>query len=233
MVVPTYNEIENLAEVIGRLRAAAPQVDVLVVDDGSPDGTAAAVRARANEQPRIRILERDRRSGLASAYGAGFRRGLEEGYDLLVEMDADLSHRPDQLHDLLVAARAHHLVIGSRYVAGGSVTNWSRSRLALSRAGNAYARTWLDLPVRDATSGFRVYRRDALAQLTATPVRSDGYGFQVELVLRATEAAMSIAEVPIEFREREHGHSKISRRIVVEALWLVTLWGLRARFRAL
>jgi apolipoprotein N-acyltransferase len=231
VVLPTYDERKTVAQVLDGLLELEDGVDVLVVDDGSPDGTAAIVRGRAEREPRVRLLERDRKSGLASAYAAGFRTGLDEGYDLLVEMDADLSHRPDQLSGLLAAARTHHLVIGSRYVPGGSVTNWSRLRLALSRGGNAYARFCLALGVRDATSGFRVYRRAALAELTKQPIRSDGYGFQVELVLRATDAAMSVAEVPIQFREREHGHSKISRRIVVEALWLVTVWGLRRRFR--
>jgi apolipoprotein N-acyltransferase len=231
VVLPTYDERETVGLVLDGLLGLEDRVDVLVVDDGSPDGTAAVVRARAQADPRVRLLQREHKAGLASAYAAGFRIGLDRGYDLLVEMDADLSHRPDQLPELLAAARTHHLVIGSRYVRGGSVTNWSRARLALSRGGNAYARWCLALDVRDATSGFRVYRRAALAELIAEPVRSDGYGFQVELVLRATDAAMSIAEVPIQFREREHGHSKISRRIVVEALWLVTAWGLRDRFR--
>ncbi len=231
VVLPTYDERETVGAVLDGLLALEHRVDVVVVDDGSPDGTAGIVRARANAGPRVRLLERDRKSGLASAYAAGFRLGLDEGYDLLVEMDADLSHRPDQLPRLLEAAGSHHLVIGSRYVPGGSVTNWSRLRLGLSRAGNAYARFCLGVDVRDATSGFRVYRRAALAELTRKPIRSDGYGFQVELVFRARNAAMSVAEVPIEFRERAHGQSKISRRIVVEALWLVTVWGVRQRLR--
>ena len=231
VVLPTYDERESVGAVLDGLLALEHRVDVVVVDDGSPDGTAGIVRARADLEPRIRLLERDRKSGLASAYAAGFRLGLDEGYDLLVEMDADQSHRPDQLPRLLEAAGSRHLVIGSRYVPGGSVTNWSRLRLGLSRAGNAYARFCLGLGVHDATSGFRVYRRAALAELTKAPIRSDGYGFQVELVFRARNAAMSVAEVPIEFRERAHGQSKISRRIVVEALWLVTVWGLRERLR--
>jgi dolichol-phosphate mannosyltransferase len=231
VVLPTYDERDTVGPVLDGLLALERRIDVLVVDDGSPDGTATLVRSRAKADERVRLLERDRKSGLASAYAAGFRIGLDEGYDLLVEMDADLSHRPDELPRLLDGARTHDLVIGSRYVAGGSVHNWSRVRLALSRAGNAYARWWLGLGVRDATSGFRVYRRHALARLTATPISSDGYGFQVELVYRAERAGMAVGEVPIGFHEREHGRSKISRRIVLEALWLVGIWGLRDRLR--
>jgi dolichol-phosphate mannosyltransferase len=150
-----------------------------------------------------------------------------------VEMDADLSHDPAELPSLLSAAHGFHLVVGSRYIPGGSVTNWSRTRLALSRAGNAYARWSLGLPLHDATSGFRVFRRDLLAHLATDPIRSEGYGFQIELVLRASEAGYALGEVPITFRERQHGRSKISRRIVVEALWLVTVWGAQMRFGAL
>ena len=155
------------------------------------------------------------------------------GYDLLVEMDSDLSHQPEELSTLIAAASAgNDLTVGSRYMPGGSVTNWSRSRLRCRRAGNAYARFLLGLPIRDVTSGFRVYRRDALRHIVARPLHSDGYGFQIELVLRAQEAGYSIGEAPITFREREHGHSKISKVIVAEALWLVTIWGVRARFSA-
>jgi dolichol-phosphate mannosyltransferase len=158
---------------------------------------------------------------------------LEDGYDLLVEMDSDLSHQPEELSSLLEAAAAEHdLIVGSRYMAGGSVTDWSRSRLGLSRAGNAYARFMLGLPIRDVTSGFRVYRRAPLHQLVSNPMHSDGYSFQIELVLRAWDAGYAIGEAPITFRERERGHSKISKMIVAEALWLVTAWGVKARFTA-
>jgi dolichol-phosphate mannosyltransferase len=177
-------------------------------------------------------VERPAKAGLAGAYREGFARALEEGYDLVVEMDADLSHDPAELPGLLSAAQGFHLVVGSRYVPGGSVTNWSRARLALSRAGNAYARRWLGLPLHDATSGFRVFRRELLAHLAADPIRSEGYGFQIELVLRASDAGYALGEVPITFRERQHGRSKISRRIVFEALWLVTVWGARMRLGA-
>jgi glycosyltransferase involved in cell wall biosynthesis len=231
VVLPTYEEKDTIATVLEGLLEIPVRLDALVVDDASPDGTASIVRRIAEVDPRVRLLERPAKSGLASAYADGFRVGMTEGYDLLVEMDSDLSHRPEELPRLLEAAGNHDLVIGSRYVAGGSVTNWSRPRLWLSRAGNAYARGCLGFEVRDSTSGFRVYRRWALARLMERPIRSDGYGFQVELVHRAWLGGQRIGEVPITFSEREHGRSKISRRIVVEALWAVTRWGVRARLR--
>jgi apolipoprotein N-acyltransferase len=229
VIVPTYDERGTVGTLLDRLLALPEAVDVLVIDDGSPDGTAELVRDRAAHEPRVRLRVRPAKSGLASAYLDGFRTAIEEGYDLVVEMDADLSHRPEELPALLAAARAHDLVVGSRYVPGGSVTNWSRPRIALSRAGNRYARLALGVPIRDATSGFRVFRRDLLADLTSEPLRADGYGFQIELVYRAWRRGYDVVEVPISFREREHGQSKISRGIVVEALWLVTVWGLKGR----
>jgi glycosyltransferase involved in cell wall biosynthesis len=231
VILPTYDERATIGTVLDGLTAIAAELDILVVDDGSPDGTGDVVRERSEADPHIRLVERSSKSGLASAYAVGFQKAIAEGYDLAVEMDSDLSHRPEKLPGLLEAAERHHLVIGSRYVPGGSVTNWSRARVALSKAGNLYARFCLGFDVHDATSGFRVYRREALEEITATPITSDGYGFQVELVYRAWNLGLSVGEAPISFREREHGQSKISRRIVVEALWLVTLWGLRARFR--
>jgi glycosyltransferase involved in cell wall biosynthesis len=205
-------------------------VDALVVDDGSPDGTAEVVETLSRETDRVSLIRRSGKRGLASAYLEGFRRALGDGYDVVVEMDADLSHRPEDLPALLEAAAAHDLAIGSRYVAGGSVTNWSRARLALSRAGNAYARLALRLPVADATSGFRAYRTPVLRELLADGIRSEGYAFQIELAYRAWRAGYSVREVPITFREREHGSSKISRRIVAEAILKVTAWGLRDRW---
>ncbi len=231
VILPTYDERATIERVLDGIAAIDGDLHALVIDDGSPDGTGALVRARAASDPRVMLVERPRKSGLASAYAIGFERAIADGYDLAVEMDSDLSHRPEELPRLLEAAGDHDLVIGSRYVPGGSVTNWSRARVALSKAGNLYARSWLGFRVHDATSGFRVYRTGALRELTATPVASDGYGFQIELVYRAWNLGLSIGEAPISFREREHGQSKISRRIVVEALWLVTVWGLRARFR--
>jgi dolichol-phosphate mannosyltransferase len=217
--------------VLRGVRKAPHDVDVLVVDDSSPDGTATVVRDLMADEPHIRLVQRPGRSGLASAYQEGFRVALDEGYDLVVEMDSDLSHDPSELPRLLdAAADGADLVVGSRYVPGGSVTNWSPARVALSRAGNTYARIMLGLPLHDATSGYRVYRRALLADLTASPIDSEGYGFQIELVLRAWQAGATLTEVPITFRERAHGHSKLSRRIVAEALWSVTRWGLSGRF---
>ncbi|HSL12175.1 MAG TPA: apolipoprotein N-acyltransferase [Actinomycetota bacterium] len=231
VILPTYDERATIQQVIDGVLDRSDDVSILVVDDSSPDGTAQAVRAVADRDARVRLLERPARSGLASAYLRGFEIALDEGYDLVVEMDSDLSHDPTELGALLAAAPGAGLVIGSRYVPGGSVTNWSRVRLGLSRAGNLYARLMLGLPIHDATSGYRVYRRGVLRTLLATPVVSDGYGFQVELALRAWRLGYRVVEVPITFREREHGASKISRRIVVEALWLITKWGIAARLR--
>ena len=229
VILPTYDEAATIRDVVAGV-LEHPGVDALVVDDSSPDGTARIVRELMAGEPRLRLVERPARSGLASAYQEGFRRALEERYDLIVEMDSDLSHDPVQLDALLAGARDRfHLVVGSRYVPGGSVTNWSRLRLALSRVGNTYARLMLGVPVHDATSGYRVYRRELLSDLVAEPFHADGYGFQVELVMRSWLRGWSIGEVPITFREREHGHSKLSRRIVVEALWLVTRWGIALR----
>jgi len=231
VILPTYNERHTIEAVVEGLLQLPGLVRLLVVDDGSPDGTAGVVRQRAAVDPRVGLTERSAKSGLASAYLEGFRRAADDGFDLIVEMDSDLSHDPAELPRLLEAARRHHMVIGSRYVPGGSITNWSRARLALSRGGNLYARLCLGFPLHDATSGFRVYRRDVLQDLLHPTIRSDGYGFQVELAYRAWDRGYDVGEVPITFREREHGRSKISRRIVLEALWLITAWGFRARFR--
>jgi apolipoprotein N-acyltransferase len=229
VILPTYDEARTISEVIaGVLRL--PGVDALVVDDSSPDGTGNIVRGLMTGEPRLRLIERPARSGLASAYLEGFGRALDAGYDLIVEMDSDLSHDPTQLVSLLEAARDRfHLVVGSRYVPGGAVANWSRARLALSKAGNIYARIMLGIPLHDATSGYRVYRRELLEELVSEPFHADGYGFQVELVMRAWLHGWTVGEVPITFREREHGHSKISRSIIFEALWLVTRWGVALR----
>ncbi|HET6713215.1 MAG TPA: apolipoprotein N-acyltransferase [Actinomycetota bacterium] len=232
VILPTFEERATIEQVLRGVRKAPHDVDVVVIDDSSSDGTAAVVRDVMSTEPHIRLVQRPRRSGLASAYQHGFGLALEEGYDLVVEMDSDLSHDPVELPRLLDAvAEGSDLVVGSRYVPGGSVTNWSRARVALSRAGNTYARLMLGIPLHDATSGFRVYRRTLLEELVAEPIASEGYGFQIELVLRSWELGATLAEVPITFREREHGHSKLSKRIVVEALWLVTRWGLAVRFR--
>ena len=231
VILPTYNEAATIREVITKLLALdAPKPDILVVDDGSPDGTAGIVEELSRAEPRLSVLQRPGKAGLASAYNEGFRLAIEGGYDLAVEMDSDMSHDPLELPSLFEAARGLDLVIGSRYVPGGSVTNWSLLRKGLSRAGNLYSRLLLGFPLTDSTSGFRVYRRSLLEALLAAGIHAEGYGFQIELAFRAWKLGYAVGESPITFREREHGHSKISRRIVLEALWEVTGWGLRERF---
>lgn len=224
VVLPTYNEADNIAEVLRRLREAVPEADVLVVDDGSPDGTAEIVRSVGG----VDILARPGKLGLGSAYRDGFIEGLRRGYEVLVEMDADLSHDPAALPDLLQAVDdGADLAVGSRYVAGGSIAHWSARRRALSRWGNRYARWALALPLADATSGFRAYRADVVRRLDLYSVRADGYGFQIEMAYRVARAGGEIVEVPIAFVDRRRGASKMGLPIVVEALLLVSWWGLR------
>ena len=230
VIVPTYNERDNIDRILDRLAAAVPTADVLVVDDGSPDGTGDLADARAARDDRVHVLHRTDKSGLGGAYVAGFGWGLERGYDALVEMDADGSHAPEQLPDLLAALASADVVLGSRWVEGGSVVDWPRRRELLSRGGNAYARLVLGLPVRDATGGFRAYRREVLAGMRLGEIASQGYCFQVDLVWRAWQAGWHVVEVPIRFVERSAGVSKMDRSIVTEALWRVTVWGARARF---
>ena len=231
VVVPTYNEIDSLERVVGGLRSAVPSVDVLVVDDASPDGTGALADRLALADSRLRVLHRSGKSGLARAYTAGFALAKEERYDIVVEMDADGSHPSSALPgmlDLLTAGdESLGLVIGSRWVQGGAVENWPLYRRFLSRAGNRYARFMLRLPVRDATAGFRAYRAPVLEAVTAQPIDSQGYCFQIDLALRVFDRGFAIAEVPIVFREREAGVSKMSRAIVIEAMARVTVWGVK------
>ncbi|MEW6476296.1 MAG: polyprenol monophosphomannose synthase [Actinomycetota bacterium] len=234
VVLPTYNESATIAEVLRRIRAVGlPDVDVLVVDDSSPDGTADLAAALAGELGGIEVLRRPSKSGLGSAYREGFKIGLGQGYEALVEMDADLSHDPSVLGDLLAEIEGGaDIVIGTRYMPGGKIPDWSWYRRAISRAGNLYARFMLDLPARDATSGYRAYHRRALERINLTAVRADGYGFQIEMAYKVVRAGGILAEVPIEFRDRTLGRSKMSSRIVLEALLLVTWWGLSGRLRA-
>jgi hypothetical protein len=229
VVLPTYNERATIEAAVRGALKAGPSVHALIVDDGSPDGTGRVADDLAASEPRVRVLHREGKRGLSSAYLAGFRVGLDGPYDVIVEMDADLSHRPEDLPSVIAGAEANDLTIGSRYIPGGGVSNWSRFRVALSKGGNAYARTLLRLPVQDATSGFRSYRRDCLAALVARGFHSQGYGFQIELVYRAVQLGFTLGEVPITFREREHGHSKISRAIILEALYDVARWAVRDR----
>ena len=231
IMLPTYNEAQTIGQVMDRLLALDGDLHLLVIDDGSPDGTGDLVQTRSTTEPRVSLLRRPKKSGLASAYLDGFARAVAEGYDLAVEMDSDLSHDPEELPSLLQAAGDHHMVIGSRYVPGGSVTNWGFLRRLLSKAGNRYAQLCLGFPIKDSTSGYRVYRRELIeAEILDKGIHSEGYGFQVELAFRSWRDGWDVGESPITFREREHGHSKISRTIVIEALWEVTVWGLRERF---
>jgi dolichol-phosphate mannosyltransferase len=229
VIVPTYNEIANLAAIVGRLRAAVPEADALVVDDGSPDGTGELADRLTADDDRVRVLHRDRKAGLGAAYIAGFRQVLAEGYDVVVEMDADGSHAPEELPRLLAALRGADLVLGSRWVTGGEVRNWPWSRQAISRGGNTYARLLLRFPVRDATGGYRVYRRVVLETLKLDEVASEGYCFQIDLAWKTWREGFRVVEVPITFTERERGQSKMSRAIVTEALWRVAQWGLTQR----
>jgi dolichol-phosphate mannosyltransferase len=230
VVLPTYNEAENIREVLERLRAAAPDVDVLVVDDGSPDGTADLADAIGREIGGVRVERRAGKSGLGSAYRHGFRIGLADGYGAMVEMDADLSHDPAVVPTLLAAvAEGAGLVIGSRYVPGGRIPAWGLHRRLLSRWGNRYAAAVLGFAVRDATSGFRAYSGDMLSKIPLDEVRADGYGFQIEMAYLVHRLGGQIRETPISFTDRVRGQSKMSSRIVVEALLLVTCWGVRDR----
>ena len=233
-IIPTYNEIESLPKTLTRLRNAVPDSDVLIADDNSPDGTGAYADEIAAKDPKVHVLHRKGKEGLGAAYIAGFRWGLERGYDVLVEMDADGSHRPEELPRLLAASEAGaDLVIGSRWVQGGSVVNWPKRRKLLSRAGSTYSRLMLGIPVRDITAGYRAFRRGTLEQLDLGAVESVGYGFQVDMTFRVARLGLKIAEVPITFVEREFGASKMSGNIVVEAMTNVTKWGLSARWKKL
>lgn len=227
VVLPTYNEILNIEPMLRLLREVVPEVWVLVVDDSSPDGTASRAQELSQELGRIDVLRRATKSGLGGAYRAGFTWGLTRSYDHFVEIDCDFSHDPRALPGLLRAAESHDVVIGSRYVDGGSIPSWSIPRLLLSRGGNRYASAMLGLGVKDATAGYRVYSKGALAKIDFETVSADGYGFQIEMTYRAKRAGASIVEVPISFTDRTLGDSKMSGAIVAEALWLVTKWGLR------
>lgn len=226
VVIPTYNELATLERAVKGVLGACDDIDVLVVDDASPDGTGELADGLAQADPHVHVLHRPAKSGLGSAYREGFAWGLERDAQLLCEMDADLSHDPADLPRLLHAVRGADLVIGSRYVHQGQVLDWPAWRRALSRCGNAYVRGMTGIPVKDATAGFRVYRRAVLEALDIGAVVSEGYSFQLKMALRAWRLGFRILEVPITFTERREGASKISRAIVAEALWRVLLWGL-------
>lgn len=227
--IPTYDERETLPATVSRLRSAVPEADVLVIDDNSPDGTGACADELAAADPAVNVLHRPAKLGLGAAYVTGFEWGLDRNYDILVEMDADGSHQPEELPKLLAALDEADLVLGSRWVAGGEVENWPLSRLLLSRGGNIYTRTVLGMDLADATGGFRAYRADVLRKLPLRDVASQGYCFQVDLAWQAIRAGFRVVEVPITFVERRQGYSKMSRAIVAEALWRVTCWGVASR----
>jgi dolichol-phosphate mannosyltransferase len=224
VILPTYNERENLPEIVPAILAAAPELDVLVVDDNSPDGTGAIADELA-KQPRVRVLHRQHKEGLGRAYLAGFETALRAGYGRILEMDADFSHDPARLPALLAASRDADLVLGSRYVEGGGTVNWGLGRRLLSKGGSLYARFILGLSVSDLTGGFKCFRREVLQRLDLPSVRSTGYAFQIELTYRAVKRGFRVVEVPITFVDRRVGKSKMNRRIVAEALWKV--WQIR------
>lgn len=229
VLVPTYNEVESLPTILRRVREAVPDADILVLDDMSPDGTGELADRWAEDDARVHVLHRTRKEGLGAAYLAGFAWGLVRAYDALVEIDADGSHPPSVLPQMIAASATADLVIGSRWVPGGRVQNWPKRRELLSRGANLYTRLLLGMEVRDATAGYRVYRADALRTLSLEDVSSAGYCFQIDLTWRATQAGMRIVEVPITFVEREVGVSKMSKDIMRESLVNITSWGLRHR----
>jgi dolichol-phosphate mannosyltransferase len=231
IVLPTYEEAANIANVLRRVRSSMPAATVLVVDDGSPDGTGKLADEIAERDPRVHVLHREAKRGLGAAYIAGFRWALERDYDVVGEMDADGSHQPEQLGRLLDALADADLVIGSRWVKGGSIVNWPLRREVLSRGGNLYTRILLGIRVRDATAGFRLFRRTTLEAINLDTIASFGYVFQVDLAFRTIRAGLRVVEVPIEFVERERGESKMDKAVATESLRRITRWGLGRRKR--
>ncbi|MFA1543684.1 polyprenol monophosphomannose synthase [Actinomadura monticuli] len=229
VIIPTYNERDNIERIAGRVRDAVPSVDVLVVDDASPDGTGDVADAMADKDEQIKVLHRQGKDGLGPAYVAGFRWAAEHGYDVMVEMDADGSHQPEELPRLLSALADADLVIGARWVPGGKVRNWPKRREALSRGANTYARLMLGIPLHDATAGYRAFRAATLQKIGLEEVDSRGYCFQIDLALRALRQGLRVVEVPITFVEREHGTSKMSRDVMAEAALRITQWGMSDR----
>jgi glycosyltransferase involved in cell wall biosynthesis len=233
VVLPTFNEILNIEPMLRALRKVVPECHILVVDDNSPDGTADIASGLSKELGNIQVLRREQKSGLGGAYRAGFSLGLQEGYERFVEIDCDFSHDPNVLPTLLEAADNFDVVIGSRYVAGGTIPRWAISRRLLSRGGNQYASLMLGLRVRDSTAGYRVYSSESLRKIDYESVSADGYGFQIEMTYRARLGGASITEVPISFTDRTAGESKMSKSIVIEALLLVTKWAFLRPVKAL
>ncbi|RRD51167.1 polyprenol monophosphomannose synthase [Arachnia propionica] len=233
VIIPTFNEAQNIEAIVARLRNSVPAADILVVDDQSPDGTGKLADALAEQDDHVHVLHRAGKEGLGAAYLAGFRWGLERDYDVLVEHDADGSHQPEQLPRLLDALEHADMVKGSRYVPGGSVVNWPWHRLVLSRGGSLYIRIMLGMPYRDITGGFNAFRAEALRSILHLPIDKRGYGIQRDLTWHSHRAGHRIVEVPIDFVEREFGDSKMGRNVVVEAILTTTRMGLRHRWRQL
>ncbi|WP_206305701.1 polyprenol monophosphomannose synthase [Actinacidiphila soli] len=229
VIIPTYNEADNIQPIVARVRSAVPDADILVADDNSPDGTGKLADELAAADEAVHVLHRKGKEGLGAAYLAGFRWGIDHGYGVLVEMDADGSHQPEELPRLLTALKGADVVLGSRWIPGGRVVNWPRSREILSRGGSTYSRLLLDVPIRDVTGGYRAFRKETLEGLGIEAVASAGYCFQVDLAWRAVKAGFHVVEVPITFVERERGDSKMSRAIVLEAFWRVGAWGITSR----
>jgi len=233
VVIPTYNEADNIKIIVDRVRRAVPQVDILVADDNSPDGTGRIADELTAGDERVHVLHRPGKQGLGAAYVAGFGWAREHGYEAVVEMDADGSHAPEELPRLLDALSEADAVLGSRYVPGGTVVNWPTSRMLISRGGNLYVRMALGMPFRDATGGYRAYRMPVLDKMEIDSVSSQGYCFQVDLAWRAYRQGFRVTEVPITFADRERGASKMSQSIVREAFWRVTIWGTQSRLATL
>ncbi len=229
VIIPTYNERDNIRPITERVLSTIPEADLFVIDDNSPDGTGVIADELAAADKRIHVVHRGGKDGLATAYLTGFATALDQGYGAIVEIDADCSHQPEELPRLLRGLAAADVVLGSRWVPGGLALNWPRSRALLSRAGNAYARVMLGIPLHDVTGGYRVYRASALRRIGLDNVESVGYCFQIDLARRAVLAGLKVAEVPITFVERTRGSSKMSGAIVSEALWRVTRWGIMSR----
>jgi dolichol-phosphate mannosyltransferase len=233
VIIPTYNEVENVDLIVGRVRDAVPQAEILVADDNSPDRTGAAADRLAAADKSVHVLHRAGKQGLGAAYVAGFGWARDNGYDAVVEMDADGSHAPEELPKLLNALRTADAVLGSRYVKGGTVVNWPAHRFLISRGGNLYVRLALGMPFKDATGGYRAYRIAVLQKINVESVASQGYCFQVDLAWRAYRDGFRVVEVPITFADRERGTSKMSSSVVREALWRVTVWGTQSRLATL
>ena len=230
VIVPTYNERESLPVIVSGIRQAEPEVHILIADDNSPDGTGEVADGLSTSDKSVHVLHRSAKAGLGAAYLDAFSWAKAKGYDVVVEMDADGSHRPEDLTKILDALTNNDVVLGSRWIKEGKVVNWAKSREVLSRGGNLYTRMWLGIPLHDATGGFRAYRVSALDVMNVDHVESQGYCFQVDMAWRAVKANLRVAEVPITFVERELGESKMDGSIVKEALWRVTQWGIEKRY---